>query len=108
MKDGLTEISEFTYRDFLKSNDNVIIYCWAEWCAPCKFFAPIYKEVSLEHPGAVFAKLNTEEQSNLQVKLNVQAIPTILFYKKGQLADVILGATSKEDLTNRIKRVYNV
>jgi len=108
MIDGFIEITEFTYRDFLKNTDNVIIYCWADWCAPCKLFAPIYKEVSLEHPGVVFTKLNTEEQSNLQVKLNVQAIPTILFYKKGQLMDVILGATSKEDLTNRIKRVYNV
>ena len=102
----MEEITEFTYRDFLKGTDNVVIYCWADWCAPCKAFAPIYKEVSSEHPGVVFAKLNTEEQSNLQVKLNVQAIPTILFYKKGQLMDVILGATSKEDLTNRIKRIY--
>ncbi len=102
----MIDVSEYTYRDILSNNDNVIIYCWADWCAPCKAFAPIYKEISVEHAGITFGKLNVEEQSNLQTKLNVRAIPTILFYKKGQLMDTVLGATSKEDLTNRIKRIY--
>ena len=102
----MVEASEYTFRDLVGTNNNVIVYCWAEWCSPCKAFAPIYKEVSEEHAGIIFTKLNVEEQPNLQNKLNVRAIPTILFYKKGQLMDMVLGATSKEDLTNRIKRIY--
>jgi thioredoxin len=98
--------TEYTYNDMLKNNDNVIIYCWADWCAPCKAFGPVYKEVSQENVGILFTKLDVDEQPTLKNKLNVQSIPTVLFYKKGQLMDVVVGATSKEDLNNRIKRVY--
>lgn len=102
----MIEISEYTYVDLLRNNDNVIIYCWAEWCKPCKSFAPIYKETSLENSGIVFCKMNTEEQPTLQNKFNIRAVPTVLFYKKGELRDALVGATTKEDLNNRIKKLY--
>ncbi|GJQ43680.1 MAG: thioredoxin [Ignavibacteriaceae bacterium] len=102
----MLDLTEYTYCDVLGQNDNVIVYCWADWCSPCKMFAPIFKEVENESAGIVFTKVNVDEQAHLTMKLNVRSIPTILFYKKGQLRDTIIGATSKDDLLKRIKSIY--
>lgn len=64
-------------------NDNaiVIIDFWAEWCGPCKRFAPVFEEFSEKHPDIVFAKVNTEEEAEVAGYFQIRAIPTLAVFR---------------------------
>src|SRR4030088_2390467 len=86
-----------------KSDKPVIVDCWAEWCGPCKMIAPLLDEIAKEKAGAVkVAKVNVDENQSLSFKYNIRAIPSLLFFKNGQLRDQVTGMTSKKDLLGRI------
>lgn len=77
---------ELTTKDFnetLDNNDIVIVDFWAEWCGPCKQFAPIFEKASEEFPDVIFAKVNTEEQHALAMEYNVHSIPTVMVVRQG-------------------------
>lgn len=61
----------------------VLIDFWAEWCGPCRRFGPIFEKVSERHPDAVFAKVDTEDQPQLQAMYGVNSIPTLVVYRDG-------------------------
>jgi thioredoxin 1 len=61
----------------------VLIDFWAGWCGPCLRFAPVFERVSEEHPEAVFAKVDTEDQQELAAKYGVTSIPTLVIYRDG-------------------------
>lgn len=77
---------DLTVKDFnetLDNNEIVIVDFWAEWCGPCRAFAPIFEKVSEQYPDVVFAKVNTEEQQRLATEYNVRSIPTLLVSRQG-------------------------
>jgi thioredoxin 1 len=61
----------------------VLIDFWASWCGPCLRFGPIFERVSEEHPDAVFAKVDTEDQQELAAQYGVTSIPTLVVYRDG-------------------------
>jgi len=71
-----------TFSDTVNDNDIVIIDFWAEWCGPCKNFAPIYEEVSEKHEDIVFAKVNTEEEQELGASFQIRSIPTLMIFRE--------------------------
>ncbi|MGA7729971.1 MAG: thioredoxin, partial [Chloroflexia bacterium] len=80
-------------REVLRSQVPVVIDCWADWCAPCKQFSPIFEATAKQYVGIVkFAKLDTEAEPALASGLGVQALPTILMFYKGQLVNLVEGA----------------
>jgi thioredoxin 1 len=86
-----------------KSTTTVVVDFWAEWCGPCKMIAPLLDEIAREKVGLVkVAKVNVDENQSLSFKYNIRAIPSLLFFKNGQLRDQITGMTSKKDLLGRI------
>ena len=92
-------------KEVTKSDIPVIVDFWAEWCGPCKMLGPVFEEVSKEYEGKLkFAKLNTEEQSDIASEHGVMSIPTMIIFKEGKEADRIVGAMPKDTLKAEIDK----
>jgi thioredoxin 1 len=85
---------------------SVLVDFWAEWCGPCKMIAPLLDELADEYDGKVkIGKVNIDEQQSLATEYGIRAIPTLLLFNKGQVADQIVGARSKRDFKTSLDRV---
>ncbi len=93
---------EFTDANFeaevLKSDVPVLVDFWAEWCMPCRMIAPTIDELAEEYSGRVkVGKVDTDANRDTGVKYGISAIPTILLFKNGQVAQKFVGLTKKAD-----------
>src|SRR5579863_1924763 len=95
----ITLTDENFEKEVLKSFNPVLVDFWAEWCGPCKMIAPILDELADEYSGRVsIGKLNIDEHQTLATQYGVRAIPTLLLFHNGEVAEQIVGLRSKRDL----------
>ena len=88
------------------SSTPMLVDFWAEWCGPCKMIAPLLDELADEYDGkAKIGKVNVDEQQSLAAEYGIRAIPTLLVFHHGQVADQIVGARSKRDFKASLDRV---
>ncbi len=76
------ELTKDNFNEIVSPTSTVIIDFWAEWCGPCKRFAPIFEEAADAHPDVVFAKVNTEEQPELAGTFGIRSIPTLMIFRE--------------------------
>jgi len=76
---------------------------WAPWCGPCRMIAPIIEELAEDFDGkATIAKVNTDEEQDIAIKYGIRSIPTLLFFKDGELVDQMIGAAGKQVIADKI------
>ena len=98
------ELNASNFADTIKNNSVVVVDFWAPWCGPCRMIAPIIEELSEEYKdkGVVIGKVNTDENQELAMQFGIRSIPTILFFKNGELVDSMIGAAPKQMYEEKI------
>jgi len=98
------EITDGNIKEILNSGKPVVIDFWAEWCGPCRMVGPIVEELAKEYEGkVVIGKMDVDENTETPTIYGIRNIPTILFFKDGQVADKQIGATQKAALAAKIE-----
>jgi thioredoxin 1 len=101
MSDMIKHVSDSSFEtDVINSGQPVLVDFWAEWCGPCKMFAPILDEIAKEYQGKItIAKMDIDANPATPVKYGIRGIPTVILYKAGQAQAQKVGALSKSQLT---------
>lgn len=97
------DVSEKNFEKIvLKSDIPVLVDFWAEWCGPCRMLSPVISELSKEMDSIKIVKVNVDENRALAVKFGIMSIPSMLIFKKGEVAGRIMGYMGKDALKNKI------
>jgi thioredoxin 1 len=89
--------------EVLKSDIPVMIDFWAIWCGPCMALSPTVEEIAKEYDGKIkVCKMDVDKQKNVPMQFGIRSIPTLLFFKDGKLADQVIGAVPKSQITSKI------
>ena len=99
------QITDANFEELVLNSDKpVLLDFWAEWCGPCRMVGPLVEELSNEYEGrAVVGKVDVDQNSNISAKYGIRNIPTILYFKGGQVVDKQVGAASKEALLKKLE-----
>ena len=103
----MLELTDATFdAEVVNSDLPVLVDFWAPWCGPCKMVAPIVEEIAGEYEGKVkVGKVNTDDNQQIATKYGIMSIPTLMIFKGGEVSERIIGAQSKQFITEKLNSV---
>ena len=99
-------VNDSNISEILGSGQPVLIDFWATWCGPCRMLGPVVDEIAEEFEGrAVVAKCNVDDCEDISMKYGIRNIPTLLYFKNGELVDRTVGVVPKQDIADRLNKL---
>jgi len=99
------ELTGADFKETLSEGVSLVDF-WAPWCGPCRMIAPVIEELAEDFDGkAKICKVNTDEEQDIAVEFGIRSIPTIMFFKDGEMVDTVVGAQSKQALADKINEL---
>ena len=100
-------LTEKNFDKTVNSGKVVLVDFWAEWCMPCRMIGPIFEELANEMDAekVIFTKCDVDSERNIAVKFSITSIPSILFFKDGQVMDQVVGAVPKRVIFDKINEL---
>ncbi|SIS80297.1 thioredoxin [Belliella pelovolcani] len=97
------EITDSNFEEIMKSEQPILVDFWAEWCGPCKMIGPVVEELAGDYEGkAVVGKVDVDSNPAVAAQFGIRSIPTLLFFKGGQIVDKQVGAVPKAVLAQKL------
>lgn len=103
------EVTDNSFKkDVLESGKPALVDFWAAWCGPCRMVAPTVEELSNEYEGkAVIAKVDVDNNQQIAAEYGIRNIPTLLFFKDGEVVDKVVGVVPKAQLEEKLNALMN-
>jgi thioredoxin 1 len=103
----VTQIQGSKFQDeVVNSSQPVVVDFYADWCGPCKIIEPVMKQLSKEYEGRVkFVKIDTDVDQELAMKFGIMSIPTVMFFFKGKVEDIVIGAVPAAVLKSKVDQL---
>ena len=104
---GPSQVTDKTVDEqVINSNIPVVIEFWAEWCKPCKAMAPMIGELAHEYQGRIkIVQMNVAENQETPARFGIRSIPALIFFKRGEAKQVIVGSHSKSHIEEELRRL---
>ncbi|MBE6209667.1 MAG: thioredoxin [Rikenellaceae bacterium] len=97
------EVTKNNIEELLSSELPLMIDFWAEWCGPCRMISPVVEELAAEYNGKInIGKCNVDEEAEVTEHFKIRNIPTLLFFKGGEMVDKHVGAATKAQLADKL------
>ena len=107
MATNTLELTDGNFSQTIQESDvPVLVDFWAPWCGPCRLIAPVVEQVATDYDGKLrVGKVNTDDNQQVASQFNIRAIPTLLFFKNGEVVDQIVGQVNADQLAERVNAV---
>jgi len=102
------ELTKENFEEVITNNDMVVVDYWADWCGPCKSFGPVFEKVSEDFPGAVFAKVDTQNEQEIASWFQIRSIPTLMVFREKVIVFSQPGALPEGALRDVVSKVENL
>lgn len=101
------EITDASFAsDIIESGKPAMVDFWAVWCGPCRMVGPVVEEIAAEYQGkAIVGKVDVDTNQEVAAEYGIRNIPTILFFKDGQVVDKVVGVVPKEQLVEKLNAI---
>lgn len=104
----MRKIDEKEFLNLIQSDKLVVVDFYADWCMPCRYLSPVLEKLSKEYKDIEFYKLNVDENQELAFEYGISSIPTVLFFKNGEIVGGFVGAMPEGMIRAEIEKVLGV